>query len=167
MVQVRVIYLVAVDCCHSCMCILRTCWTYSAGRVASFPGCLKNMAWCTVHSCAQYSVNCRKIIWLMLLDVYGFPCLYENSAHVPTVYTRPYFSNGQGTRLRQRRYGTLIYHKSCKLIHALSSALGKGEIRAEINNRHKPNNQHSTPTLVQQMQAVDLHMNTKLHEQAN
>ena len=26
---------------------------------------------------------------------------------------------------RQRRYGTLVYHKNCDLVHALSSVLGR------------------------------------------
>ena len=83
-----------------------------------------------------------------------------------------HFENMLEVQSRQRRYGTLIYHKSCDLIHVLSSALGKGQIRAEIGNTHKPDShdnqaqQHSTPTLVQQMQTVVLHINTKLHEQA-
>ena len=65
-----------------------------------------------------------------------------------------HFENMLEAQCRQRRYGTLIYHKSCDLIHALSSALGKGQIRAEIGNTHKPDShdnqaqQHSTPTLV-------------------
>ena len=34
-----------------------------------------------------------------------------------------HFENMLEVQSRQRRYGTLIYHKSCDLIHALSSAL--------------------------------------------
>ena len=80
-----------------------------------------------------------------------------------------HFENMLEVQCRQRQYDTLIYHKSCDLIHALSSALGKGQIRAEIGNTHKPYShgkqaqQHTTPTLVQ---TVALHINTKLHEQA-
>jgi len=38
-----------------------------------------------------------------------------------------HFENMLEVQCRHRRYGTLVYHKSCDLVNALSTALGKSE----------------------------------------
>ena len=71
---------------------------------------------------------------------------------------------------RQRRYGTLVYHKNCDLVHALSSALGRHEIIAEATSRSKSKEAIVEPPLEDiqdHMQKVALYLNKKLHVRAN
>ena len=83
-----------------------------------------------------------------------------------------YFDNMLEVQCRHRRYGTLVYHNSCDLVQALSSALGKSDTKTKPTN-NEPNTedqaqQHSTPPPVEQVhvQSVTSYMNTKLHERA-
>ena len=60
-----------------------------------------------------------------------------------------YFDNMLEVQCRHRRYGTLVYHNSCDLVQALSSALGKSDTKTK-NTNNEPNTedqvqQHSTP----------------------
>ena len=51
------------------------------------------MAWYTLFA----HVNLRKIIWFTSVDVHGFPCFYGDSAHVRTVYNRPYWPGNKAS----------------------------------------------------------------------
>ena len=45
-----------------------------------------------------------------------------------------YFDNMLEVQCRHRRYGTLVYHNSCDLVQALSSALGKSDTKTKPTN---------------------------------
>lgn len=74
------------------------------------------------------------------------------------------FENMLEMQCRHRRYGTLLYHKHCDLIQALSSALGKGEIKCEHMNKPPVEVTQQVPSLKDQIQNVARHLNKKLHE---
>ena len=95
-----------------------------------------------------------------------------NESDLPTIHwllshIQMHFDNMLEVQCRHKRYGTLLYHKCCDLVHALSLALGKCELK---NSQPTPNEtevqQCSAPTVEQQLQTVALHLNAKLHERA-
>lgn len=74
------------------------------------------------------------------------------------------FENMLEMQCRHRRYGTLLYHKHCDLIQALSSALEKGEIKCEHINKPPVEVTQQEPSLKDQIQNVARHLNKKLNE---
>ena len=83
-----------------------------------------------------------------------------------------HFENMLEVQCRHRRYGTLVYHKSCDLVNALSTAQGKSERKGTCactnigKQQEQVQQQDSRPTLTEQVQTVALFMNSKLHERA-
>ena len=110
-------------------------------------------------------------------EIHGNIALFSSIVHVsgddiPTTrwllpHLHLHFNARLEVQCRHKRYGTLLYHKSCDLVRALSSALGKSEAKTTCRScsEHEVQ-QHTVPTMKEQLQTVALHMNTKLHEQA-
>ena len=83
-----------------------------------------------------------------------------------------YFENT--IQCRHKRYGTLLYHNSCDVIKALSTALGKTHTHTE--NRASNESQKCTPcictgtcpstSIEEQVQTIAVYFNRKLQEQA-
>lgn len=68
---------------------------------------------------------------------------------------------------KHRKFGTLLYHKNCDLVSALSRALGQQKVvRHEYPIPPTPVPEHNPTPTEKQIEAVALHMNTKLHEQS-
>ena len=106
----------------------------------------------------------------IIQEIHGHIALFSSIVHVsadniPT--TRWLLSHLHlhfNARLEvHKRYGTLLYHKSCDLVQALSTTLGKSEAKTTCRScsEHEVQ-QHTVPTIKEQLQTVSLNMNTKL-----
>ena len=65
-----------------------------------------------------------------------FPQVCVCNNEIPTsrwflLHLHAHFENVLEVQCRHKRFGTLLYHKSCDLIHALSLALGRTETRED------------------------------------
>lgn len=80
-----------------------------------------------------------------------------------------YFENKIEVQCRLKRYGTLIHHKNCDLIHALTIALSKCEEHRQTNTSASSecgNEEQTVPSIKEQTQNVALYLNEKLHKRA-
>ena len=102
-----------------------------------------------------------------------FPNISVSDSDIPTKrwltsHIHAHFENEIEVQCIHRCYGTLIYHKSCDLVHALSSALGKSETGiSDTASTFTSDVSVEQPTLQEQMNTVALYINQKLHERAN
>ena len=109
-----------------------------------------------------------------IANLFMFSQVGDVSEYIPTSrwllsQIHLYFENKIEVHCRHKRYGTLLFHKSCDLIQALSTALSKNE-----NTQRRVDNLISSQTPVQkqelpieeQAQNVAIHLNRKLHERA-
>ena len=80
-----------------------------------------------------------------------------------------HFENMLDVQRRHRRYGTLLFHKNCDLVCALSSALGRGALGREEKDNGEKTAMHETSqqlSLEQQKKTVAVYLNEKLHQLA-
>ena len=80
-----------------------------------------------------------------------------------------YFEGSIEVQCRQKRYGTLVYHKHCDLIQALTTALGKNNSQQSATNSAACDSYAHTcnsPSIEEQTTNVALFLNKKLHARA-
>lgn len=74
-----------------------------------------------------------------------------------------YFGEDIAFACKHKRFGTMIYHKNCDLLNALSLDLGRQTAKAseplKLSNT-------ASPSIEQQVKTVALHLNAKLHKQS-
>lgn len=90
------------------------------------------------------------------------------SCHWFLSHLHTHFDNVLEVQCKHKCYGTLIYHKNCDLVHALSLALGTAETRSE--KAKMPDlctSKVQLPSLDQQLRTVAVYLNNKLHRRAN
>ena len=102
-----------------------------------------------------------------------FPQVCVCNNEIPTSrwflsHLHAHFENVLEVQCRHKRFGTLLYHKSCDLIHALSLALGRTETREEKTKMPDLGKSVTElqPSLPQQMNTVAVYLNNKLHQRA-
>ena len=111
----------------------------------------------------------RDFISEVYANAFQFPSLTVSEKDIPSsrwLLSRLYVSE---VHCRQRRYGTVLFHKGCDMIQALCTALGKSQVvqrQAECELMSEDTEQASPPNSEKQVQTVALYLNNKLHDRA-
>jgi len=76
-----------------------------------------------------------------------------------------FFEDNIEVQCRHKRFGTLIFHKNCDLVHALSIALGqKGKQTDRLADTSAFSRLNNSYTIDQQAQTMALYLNDRLYE---
>ena len=82
-----------------------------------------------------------------------------------------FFGSSIEVQCKHKRFGSVIFHKECDLVKALSTALGKAHsLQRQMETLSSSSSSMSeppvVPTLEEKINEVAVYTNTKLHEQA-
>jgi len=100
-------------------------------------------------------------------NVSMFPNVGSITEHdLPTNRLHVFFEDNTEVQCRHKRFGTLIFHKNCDLVHALSIALGQKRKQTDrlANSQCFQQAQQQPTPIDQQAQTVTLYLNERLHE---